>query len=183
MDDAAGDDRGFEEATGPIAVMEVALTAPSEIVAGEPVAFELAVVNRGPDQASAATAQMVIPDGLVVDPASTPEGCAVVGNLVSCEVGDLAVSQAATRTIRAQVASDVRLLEVEASVQADEGGRTTTTGPLAVLDPATVERITKGLRSTEGTIAVVLLTAVICGAFLLALTRESWLRKKPTPRH
>jgi hypothetical protein len=157
--------------------VEVTVVTAASIVAGEVTELQLEIVNRGPDLASATTARLSIPEGLEIDLASTPDDCALSGRLLTCELGDLAVAQTVTRSIRAQVLGKTTNLEMAATVQATEGEGQTTTGPIAVLDSAAVRSLADGVRSEEGALVVVVLTAILCGGIILSLTREEQLRR------
>ena len=65
---------------------------------------------------------------------------------------------------------------MEATVDAREGSGTISTGPLAVLQQA----VPDGLRSTRGAMLVVVLTALVCGAILMSITREQQVH---IPKH
>ncbi len=160
-----------------VAVMNLSVTAPEEFALGEVTEIALSVVNQGPDPASEAKAQMFVPAGLVVDPATVPNGCNVVGRLVTCDFGTLEVSESATRSIRAEVLGEVRELELKATVQANEGTTTGSTGVVAVFDPAAVSQLTDGLRSNRAALLIVALTAILGGAMVVMLTRHESLHR------
>jgi hypothetical protein len=172
--DADGIPNFLDRRRADVEVTVVTVVTAASIVAGEVTELQLEI---GPDLASATTARLSIPEGLEIDLASTPDDCALSGRLLTCELGDLAVAQTVTRSIRAQVLGKTTNLEMAATVQATEGEGQTTTGPIAVLDSAAVRSLADGVRSEEGALVVVVLTAILCGGIILSLTREEQLRR------
>lgn len=68
---------------------------PSEIVNGAPVTYQLTVSNAGPSEARAVAISDPLPSGQTF--ASSPDGCAATGTVVTCPVGVL--DSGASRTV------------------------------------------------------------------------------------
>ncbi len=158
------------------AVFSVALVTAPDIRAGERTQLQLEIVNEGPDPSTATTAELQLPDGVIVESENTPAGCELSGRTLTCEIGELDVDETAIRTIDAEVLGAVQTLDLSATVTAPEGEERVRTGPLAVLDQA----IPTGLRSTKGAVAIVLLTLLVCGGILLSITRDQQVH---VPKH
>lgn len=156
-----------------LAVMELNVTAPQEMIIGEPATIQLEIINRGPEPSAGTVAQVLIPDGFTVARADVPDDCWLTAGAVSCEVGALAVSQSVTKSIKAEVLGKVRSAEIEALVPAAGGARTVSTGPVAIIEAPTPGDVADGLRSRQGAMALVALTVLLCGGILFALTREA----------
>ncbi len=167
----------FLDRRRPSAVMDITVQAPADVVPGEVTQLQLRVVNRGPDPASATTAQLRVPTGVVIDAASAPAGCTVAAQLLTCAVGELGVSQEVTRTVSAEVLGTATHFQVATVVTANEGRATRSTPAVALLDSETVAEVSEGLRSQEGALVIIVLTAILCGGIIISLTREETLRR------
>ncbi|MGI9623620.1 MAG: hypothetical protein ACR2PK_12355 [Acidimicrobiales bacterium] len=171
----------------------ITLAPVDDFAEGEVAELEFEITNLGPDGASETTAEIAIPEGLAVDATTVPEGCSVEGTALLCEIGDLDVSEVATKTIQAEVLGRVEVVDVVATVTSAEGTSAFSTGPLSVIplpipDVAdvvqavdeSVEEASGELQSGRGALVVVVLTALVCGAVILFLTRQETLER---PRH
>lgn len=87
-------------ATTPEAALVVTKTGPATVVAGDPISWEVNVVNNGPSVARAVQITDALPAGLT-GPLVVSGTC----SSIPCAVGDLAVGQEANLTITSRVRS------------------------------------------------------------------------------
>jgi uncharacterized repeat protein (TIGR01451 family) len=81
-----------------MADMAVTVTGPLATTTSSAVTYTYTVTNNGPNEASAATASITLPNGMSSPSATTTRGtCAVAGLVVSCTLGN--VPNGATTTI------------------------------------------------------------------------------------
>ncbi|ACU36421.1 conserved repeat domain protein [Actinosynnema mirum DSM 43827] len=80
----------------------VLAAAPQPIVAGQPVTYTATITNRGPSAAGGATLTDSLPAGLTPTAATASSGsCAIAGQDVSCDLGELPAGGTATVQITA----------------------------------------------------------------------------------
>jgi uncharacterized repeat protein (TIGR01451 family)/fimbrial isopeptide formation D2 family protein len=129
----------------PAADLGVTKTAPATVDAGGEIPYVLGVTNNGPSPATEVTLSDTLPSG--VEFVSADAGCTHAAGVVTCAVGDLAVSETAsyTVTVKAPYALGDQTLTNSVVVDGKEGDlvttndsaqATTTVGPSADLSIA-----------------------------------------------
>jgi hypothetical protein len=166
-----------EAVEAPLARLQiVVLTAPT-IYAGEPTELVMEVVNSGSAPASAATAQMLIPDDLVVDSTSLADDCELAAQLLLCEVGELDIAEVVTRAFKADVSSSASVINTTAAVTADGVPSAASASTAVVLEKQAVAVVADGLKSEGAAMVIVVLTAIVCGVIILSATRRESVRR------
>ena len=106
--DAAPSNNGVQgtvEVAG-VADLSVTASAPATVTEGSSIAYSVVVTNKGPNAATAVTANLQLAAGLIVGSAASSRGsCTPNGGFVACLVGDLADNSNVTITITTAAAS------------------------------------------------------------------------------
>ena len=89
----------------PRSVIRVTKQGPAVVHPGETMTYTVDVLNRGPDAATGVVVNDPI-DTSVLTVTSLPAGCALLGSIVACAIGDVAVGETKTLTFTVVVAAD-----------------------------------------------------------------------------
>ena len=100
--------------------LQVTAGGPAEITAGGTGTISFTTANNGPSTAVASTLAITIPSGLA--PVSAPAGCTIVGQTVTCTLGNLANGASTTTAIGVRAAPD--LVEVSSLATASATSQT-----------------------------------------------------------
>ena len=100
--------------------LQVTAGGPAEITAGGTGTINFTTANNGPSTAIASTLAITIPAGLA--PVSAPAGCTIVGQTVTCTLGNLANGASTTTAIGVRAAPD--LVEVSSLATASATSQT-----------------------------------------------------------
>ncbi len=100
--------------------LQVTAGGPAEITAGGTGTINFTTANNGPSTAIASTLAITIPSGLA--PVSAPAGCTIVGQTVTCTLGNLANGAGTTTAIGVRAAPD--LVEVSSLATASATSQT-----------------------------------------------------------
>jgi uncharacterized repeat protein (TIGR01451 family) len=106
-----GNSTGVSDTAPPVgvtqhAVLRVTKTGPATAAAGEPIVYQVQVHNDGPSIAPGTTVTDTLPAGLTFDAALSSAGCAAVGQMVTCPVGELEPAGTETVYIGATIPAD-----------------------------------------------------------------------------
>jgi uncharacterized repeat protein (TIGR01451 family) len=89
-----------------IADLSIAETAPSNLALSSELTYTITVVNTGPDTAKNVTLTDTLPSGVAFISASPKQyGCQVTGNIIACNLGDIANQDSTTVSLLVRTTS------------------------------------------------------------------------------